>query len=229
MTIDRFKIRRESVSDWPLFQGLSLPEDMGVLSVEVSVNYPETTEQLVAKASAGLRPIFSDEEQRACLLLASGPLERSDRLVVLKAAKGKVWGWLRAADVMLPAGPRQETEVPLSGTAFVLAGWIGIDPDGLPLALGATRVMNGVCVTTHVSVDPLSMLREDFQREFEGGTPRLIKDSMRLHGKWTYLARAFGTHGDRVVGVEVFGRKAVLESLEPAVAAEVNRLNSDHG
>jgi hypothetical protein len=224
MTTRRQLVRRERARDWPIFNSLALPADVGVLSVELIRPPQETADAVVADASAILRSalvLAMPSGQYQLWLLALGrPVKVSNRVTAYHAERDRLWTAMQKRGVGLPRGRRSEIKVEYEDGLLGFGGSIRIDAVDLPASLEVTRRENAVCLGTdaHAS-DPLSGLSPS-SRLASAQAPTLLSAAVGRLASYLFVARGFGQFDDAAVGVELIAPNEFLDTLEPRITAE---------
>jgi hypothetical protein len=231
MTTRRVSVRRERVGGWPIFRGLDLPNDLAVISVEVTRFLNQTIGEAVEDASAllgsSLAALGLAEQHGLWLVAAGAPIKRTDKVAAYRASRGKIWGVIERQGISIPAGSRSDLEIPLPDDSFILAGSVELELGELQTALRVTRLADAVCLATRSLTDPLPYLVPGLTQRVGAGESRMMVTLAQLYENWIFAARAFGQFDDPSVGVDIFAPDSFLDILEPIVAAEMG-VNSDH-
>ena len=128
---------------------MPVPDDIGVMSVEVSRRTHETIGDAVRNAAEILRPGLTRTlaGQRELWLVAIGrPVHPGNKVAAYRLDRERLWTAIEKAGLAIPAGPRVETRVDYRDGSFGYVGGINFDIVELPLALDATRTLNAVCL-----------------------------------------------------------------------------------
>lgn len=92
--------RRERAAHWPIFDGLSLPDDVGVLSIEMARAPSETMEAAVARAAGERRLALANSSiaghHKLGLLVAGRAVRTDDRVAALNSARLGLWARWRS-------------------------------------------------------------------------------------------------------------------------------------
>ncbi len=219
MTTRRIDIRRERPGDWPIFDGLDLPRELGVLSVEINRLPAEKIKAAVREASDNFRTAWMraslPRRWRMWLLVASRPVRRADRIAMLQATRLGLWGATEKAGIELPRGARSETKVSYNGGLTGFAGSISLESDDIPVALEVTRRENAICLAVDISsADPLFRVASIRPERLTAKVPDLFLLGVKAANDASFAVRGFGAFDDRMVGVEVFGSDSIINTLE---------------
>lgn len=231
MTTRRISIRRERVAGWPIFRGLALPDGAAAISVEITRPIHQTiahaVEDAVAVLGSALAALELPEQHRLWLVIAGGPIKRTDRVASYRAESESIWGVLRRQGVAVPPGPRADLQVPLPDDSFGPVGSVEVELGDLLGALTVTRLTDAVCLATRSPADPLPSLARRLAQHVGSRRLELLGTLVQMPAGWTFAARAFGGFDDHSVGVDVFASDTFLDALEPIMAAEAG-VNSVH-
>lgn len=224
MTTRRQVVRREHARDWPIFGSLTLPDDVGVLSVELNRPSQETVDAVVADASSILRSALvwamASGQHQLWLLAFGQPVKGSSRVAAYHAERDRLWTAMQKRGVGVPGGRRSEIKVEYEDGSLGFGGSIRIDAVDLPVALEVTRRENAVCLGTNAqSSDPLVGLSlPSISASIQ--TPTLLSVAVGRLASYVFVARGFGQFDDAAVGVEVIASNEFLDTLEPRIIAE---------
>ena len=147
MTTERLSVHRSQPIDWPLFAGLNLPDDVGVLFVENRRQALERMTAAVNTASSGLRAAVArssvTDRLGLWLVMLGRPSEAKTRRQVLLMRRAGLWGGLETDEYEradLPDGtvPRlylsaaalvADRTFPFAARASGLFDDVGVGPD----------------------------------------------------------------------------------------------------
>lgn len=224
MTTRRQVVRRERARDWPIFGSLALPDDVGVLSVELNRPSQETVDAVVAGASSILRSALVSampSGQHQLWLLAFGqPVKGPGRVAAYHAERDRLWGAMQKRGVGVPGGRRSEIKVEYEDGSLGFRGSIRIDAVDLPVALEVTRRENAVCLGVDAQAPAPLVSLSPSSTSTSAQTPTLLSAAVERLASYVFVARGFGQFDDAAVGVEVIASNEFLDTLEPRIIAE---------
>ncbi|MFY1633362.1 hypothetical protein ACN27F_08785 [Solwaraspora sp. WMMB335] len=224
MTTRRQVVRRERARDWPIFGGLALPDDLGVLSVDLHRSSQETVDAVVADASSifhsALVSTMPSDQHQLWLLAFGQPVKGSSRVAAYLAERDRLWIAMQKRGVGVPGGRRSEIKVEYEDGSLGFGGSIRINAVDLPVALEVTRRENAVClgVDTQASDPLVSLTPSSISASTQ--TPTLLSVAVKRFASYVFVARGFGQFDDAAVGVEVIASNEFLDTLEPRIIAE---------
>jgi hypothetical protein len=227
MTTDGAAILRERAAEWPLFAAADLPDEIGVLTVQVERPGSERPDSAVARVSrlleVGLIGSASVVRYDLWLLALGSTVPRARRRGVLLATRAGLWGGLEIGGIAVPAGPRSEMEIDYPEiSALGFAGGVRFGPDELAVGIEVTRTRNAVCVGIESGSDPMATFFASSLQLVDGKPPTVLSRAVGLvaDGTCTLAARGFVGFDHLSAGVDVFAHVDLLDELE-AVLREV--------
>lgn len=223
MTIRPYKLTRELAREWPLFTEGGVSPELGVLSIQVQRRSRESIDSAISDAAkllgASLSPLLEARHGRLWVVALGRPVPRSSRLAAYRAERDGLWKALQTSGVRLPDGSRVEAEIANSPDVLRFGGYIELTGE-LQVGLDLTRCANAVVFggldghTEPTWISDLSSL--DLLSIDSVG---LLRASIQQLDRGHFAVRAFGCFDDFDVGIDVFAKAEILESLEPALRA----------
>lgn len=220
MTTRRQRVCREQVSDWPIFSGLDLANELGVLSIDVDHSPNEEIDVLVRIAAQSFKVAFTDlfcsYQSHIFLVCANTPSRLTDSIQAYQANRENFWLGLEKAGLGAVGNNLFKIEARYSNN---LSGWVGgaeMSPDDIVSAIEATRRQNAVLLITQNSSASLPSLVTATQSrlsKFEADmlVPLVVQ---QVHRSGNMVVRAYGAFDDATVGAEVFALDPLLDSLQ---------------